>query len=244
MTLFSGTKGESLFSEPLLQFFRHNPLPELFKKTEALKDDRLLAIVSALIVEGRLDAALNSFLPRYSRLTDATDFTFSMKIALAESLALIPTRLLSAASIIRKVRNEFAHNLEIELLANLKPSLIADMKNLRAAVYGVFGDSERKPKPTILEEYKALAFFCVAGLDAYRSNLEYLRKHIENPDFVDSLFKKSTDENLAEMQAVLAEKPISVEIRDGHTIEKYGKGVVQIRAKEGGGTIDLGDIMK
>jgi hypothetical protein len=34
MGLFSGKKGESLFSEPLLRFFRENPLPELYRKYE------------------------------------------------------------------------------------------------------------------------------------------------------------------------------------------------------------------
>src|ERR1700687_1436110 len=86
MGLFSGKKGETIFSEPLLTFFRHNPLPELFQQTEGLKDDRLLAIVTALIVEDRIDAVLGSFLPRYVRLTEKTEFTFSMKIALVEAL--------------------------------------------------------------------------------------------------------------------------------------------------------------
>src|ERR1043166_9666104 len=88
----SGPQGESLFTEPLIRFFRENPLPEFFSKTADLKDDRLLAIVTALIVEDRVDAALQSFLPRYARLTSASDFTFSMKIALMESFAFIPPR--------------------------------------------------------------------------------------------------------------------------------------------------------
>src|SRR5215207_965933 len=101
MGLISGHKGEALFTEPLMRFFRHDPLPELFSKTEQLQDDRLLAIVTALIVEDRLDVALKSFLPRYTRLEAGADFSFSMKIALAESLALIPTRILSAATVLR-----------------------------------------------------------------------------------------------------------------------------------------------
>src|SRR5260370_40044616 len=89
--LFSGHKGELLFTEPLLIYFTHNPLPELFLKIQGMNDDRLLAITTALIVEERLDALLSSFLPRYPRLKKkADDFTFAMKISLAEALALIP----------------------------------------------------------------------------------------------------------------------------------------------------------
>jgi hypothetical protein len=243
MGLFSGIKGESIFCEPLLRYFRHNPLPALFNKTAGLKDDRLLALVTALIVEDRLDAALGAFLPRYPRLTSTAEFRFSMKIALAEALGQIPPRILSAASVIRKIRNEFAHQLEIESLTGLKSSLTADLKNLRADVYGVLGADQRKPLPTLLEEYKALAFFCIAGLDAYRENLDYLRSHIETPEFMDALLKKCAADNEAEMRSVLAQKPISVEVIDGHTIETYAKGLVCIGGGDGGGPLDLGKIL-
>jgi hypothetical protein len=242
MALFSEHKDESLFTEPLMRYFRHNPLPDLFGKTADLDDDRLLAIVTALIVEDRIDAFLGSFLPRYARLS-SKDFTFSMKIALAETFAFIPPRLLSAATIFRKIRNEFAHNLELDSFSTLKQSLISDLINLRREVFGIFGEDERKPKATFLDEYKSLAFYCVAGLDAYRENLSYLRAFIERPEFIDGLFRTCAAENEAEMKAVLSKPPISVEIQDGHRIERYEKGVVNIIAAEGGGNIDLGKIL-
>jgi hypothetical protein len=227
-----------------MRYFRENPLPELFRKTEDLKDDRLLAIVTALIVEDRLDTALDSFLPRYARLTGAMDFTFSMKIALMEALALVPPRILSAADLIRKIRNEFAHHLDLDAFSGLKPKFITDVINLRANVYGVFGVDERKPEATFLEEYKSLAFFCIVGLDAYRENLSFLRSYIETPEFIGALFKKSASENEDQMKAVLAKRPLSVEMRDGHRIENYEKGVVKITVGEGGSeTVDLEKIL-
>jgi hypothetical protein len=222
-----------------MRYFRHNPLPELFTKTEGLSDDRLLALVTALIVEGRLDATLSSFLPRYARLTDASDFTFSLKIALLESLAFVPPQVCSAADLLRKVRNEFAHNLDISSFDQLKPKLRSEICNLRASVYGVFGSDERKPKDTFLAEFKALAFFCIVGLDAYQENLSYLRTHIETPDFVDALLKKAHEENWAELKSVLEAGPTSVEVRDGQRIERYEKGVVRI---ESGSAVGLGSV--
>jgi len=244
MGLLSGKKGEAVFTEPLLRFFRHNPLPELFRQTEGLNDDRLLAIVTALIVEDRLDAVLGSFLPRYARLTEKTEFTFSIKIALVEALGLIPPNIPAAASIIRKIRNEFAHHLEIKAFTELKTNLVADLRNRRIAAYGVFGEGGENPKVSLLEEYKALAFFCIAGLDAYRENVAYLRAKIEDLEFIDSLVQKSAAENRAELEAILAEKPASVEVQDGNVIERYAKGVVHIRAGGGGAPIDLGKVLK
>jgi hypothetical protein len=54
-----------------------------------------------------------------------------------------------------------------------------------------------------------------------------------------ALYKKSQEENDAELKAVLAEKPLSVEMVDGHRIERYSKGLVNIVGGEGGGVIDL-----
>src|SRR5260370_4607560 len=106
MALVDGPAGDSLFSQPAHLHFRHNPLPDLFKKTEGLNDDRLFAIVTALVVEDRLDVLLAAFLPRYKRLTDAADCTFSVKIALLEAVAFIPTKIAGAATLIRQIRNE------------------------------------------------------------------------------------------------------------------------------------------
>jgi hypothetical protein len=244
MALFSGKKGESLFSEPLLRFFRENPIPELYRKTGTLSDDRLLAIVTALIVEDRIDAALGSFLPRYAKLTDKTEFTFSMKISLCEALAQVPPTLLSAATVIRKIRNEFAHNLDITSFSGVKPPLVGALKKLRADAFGALNDKLRGPKATLVEEYKDLAFFCISGLDAYRENMAYLAKQISTPEFVEALYRKSREENDAEMKAVLSQKPISVEIVDGHRVENYGKGVIAIAGGEGAGPLDLGKVMK
>jgi hypothetical protein len=241
MGLFSGVKGESLFCEPLLRYFRHNPLPALFGKTAGLQDDRLLALITALIVEDRVDAALRSFLPRYQRLIKYSEFTFSMKIAVAEALGQIPPKILSAATVVRKIRNAFAHNLEIESLNALKADLIADLRNLRAAVYGVLGADQKRPLPSLLEEYKALAFFCIAGLDAYHENLQYLRACMETPEFIDSLYRKCAADNEAAMQEVLAQGPVRVEVIEGHKVETYAKGLVCIG--EGEGTVDLGKIL-
>ena len=243
MALFSGKKGESLFTEPLLRLFTENPLPELYRKTGSLNDDRLLAIVTALIVEDRIDAALGSFLPKYQKLAESTDFTFSMKIALCEALGQIPSSILTAATIIRKFRNEFAHNLGITSFGEIKQPLLQAAMTLRAAVYGAVADELRNPKDSLVEEYKGLAFFCISGLEAYRQNMAYLAKYISTPEFAESLYKKCEEENQAELKAVLAEKPISVEVMDGHRIERYGKGLVNIVAGGGGSPIDLGKVL-
>lgn len=177
MTLWSGKEGESLFTKPLLRFFKENPLPELYRKTGSLNDDRLLAIVTALIIEDRIDAALGSFLPKYRKLTENTDFTFSLKIALCEALGQIPPSILNAANTLRKIRNEFAHNLDITSFTGIKESLTRALITQRANVYGAVADKLREPRSSLVEEFRAVAFFCISGLEAYRHNMDYFARH-------------------------------------------------------------------
>jgi hypothetical protein len=228
MSIFDGPLGESLFEKPVSRLFRHNPLPELFAKVEKLDDDRLVAVVTALIVEDRLDACLGSFLPRYSKLLDTQDSTLANKIRLMQALDFVPRLLLSASDLIRSIRNEFAHNLERETFAALPQSLQQKLVNLRAEIYSRFNHEERQPKDSLRAEFKALAFFAIAGLDTYCENLVVLRHQIAHRDFIEGLYNLVATENKASVQAVLATKPISVEIRDGLKVERYEKGVVNV----------------
>jgi hypothetical protein len=228
MNIFDGPLGESLFEKPVLRLFRHNPLPEFFAKAEKIDDDRFVAVVTALIVEDRLDACLGSFLPRYSILLKTQDFTLANKIRLMQALDFVPRLLLSASDLIRSIRNEFAHNLEQETFAALSQALQKKLVSLRAEIYSRFGKEERQPKDSLRAEFKALAFFAIAGLDTYCENLAILRQQIANRDFIEGLYSLVAAENKTSVQAVLASKPTSVEIRDGLKVERYEQGVVNV----------------
>lgn len=229
MGLISGKPGDSLFSEGIFRHFKHNPLPDLFKKTEELNDDRLLALVTALIVESLLDELHRAFLPKYNnQLKKANEFTFSLKISLAEALNLIPPEILRAAHIIRAIRNAFAHNLDVNTFTALPTNLTNRLCQLRSDVYRQFGKEDANPLGSLREEYKALAFFCIAGLDGYTENLRVLRAHIEQPTFVPNLAEQVQREEYAKLTAVLATPPLSVEIRDGQRIAVYEGGVASI----------------
>jgi len=63
------------------------------------------------------------FLIDYRALTDRSDFTFSFKIVLLKSLRLIPSNIVNMCDCVRKVRNEFAHNLEIDKIESVKSEI-------------------------------------------------------------------------------------------------------------------------
>ena len=148
MSIFDGPNGESLFPQPVLQLFRHNPLPDLFQKAEQ-SDDRLMTILTALVAESCLDRCLGAFMPQYSKLTETRECTFSAKIRTLQALDFLPRLIPSSVNEIRRARNEFAHDLDLttfdSLPSGIKQSLIA----LRAEIYGRFGPKERKPKESL-----------------------------------------------------------------------------------------------
>jgi hypothetical protein len=120
---FNGVPGQTLFDHPFMGRFRADPPPASFQKTHGIDDDRLLAIVAALVVEEKLDHLLRLFLPGYHKL-QSEQFGFAMKIRLLEALKLIPFRFTSAADCIRLIRNEFAHDLEKRRFEQLDQKLL------------------------------------------------------------------------------------------------------------------------
>ena len=60
--LVDGLPGESLFSRPFSSVFRDSDLQPLLKKVKETADDRLEAIVRALVVENRVDSPQQAFL--------------------------------------------------------------------------------------------------------------------------------------------------------------------------------------
>lgn len=169
--VWQGRKDDSLFWTPILELGRANELPQLFQKVALLEDHRIIVIVTALIVENRLDRLLEAFLPRYQSLLDTKEFTFSMKLKLLTALRFVPPLIVSSGDNIRSIRNEFAHNLDIATLEEVKKKYTDRMKVLRAEAYRG-NESPFPADATLLQAFRSLSFFCIAGFDAYRDNLQ------------------------------------------------------------------------
>jgi hypothetical protein len=227
--LFDRRDGDSLFATPILALFRKNPLPELLQKALKVDDDRFEAVVTALVVENRIDACHEAFLPRYKQLGD--NFGFLAKIRLMEALNFVPQHLLTSADLIRRVRNKFAHRLDIEqfdtLPAELKTELIRIHSNFRPGII-------LKEEQSLRSRFKQLASLTIAGLDAYSQNIATLRAHISDVKVIADLYKQVEEETNSKLRSLLETKPESVEYRDGLKIERFANGVVNVRNAEPG----------
>jgi len=220
--IFRGEEGGSLFTKPFFYPFRED-FKELLEKIRRTKDDRSLAIVSALIVEYYIDDLLKTWIPEYKKLAESRDFTLSMKISLLDAFKLIPHHILKCADCLRKIRNDFAHNLDIDSFEKIKQ----ENKNALKEMYEyLFGTSTSQGK-SIRKLFEKIAWFAITGIWAYKPNIAILREVIQSNDFLRELEKKS-ETKVNEIVKNILEDCKKIEFKEDLKIERFSKGVVRI----------------
>jgi Domain of unknown function (DUF4145) len=200
--LIEGKPGESLFWRGMLVIPRANELPGLFNRVMGLNDHRLLAIVTALLVENRVDRILSAFMPRYSKLEDADDYSFSTKISVLEALNFIPPLITRAAHCLRVIRNEFAHHLEKTRFSELDEKFLNRLKGIQVAAYGGT-DPPGQGENHLSEIFQAVSTFCIVGLNHYTLHVTVLREHISQPSFIESLHEAAKTKSMEWIRKVM-----------------------------------------
>jgi hypothetical protein len=187
-----GKKGESLFYHPVIwviekdfnrikeQNERHN---EFMSRA---KEERLLALVGALLMEEALDLLLGAYIPDYSRLKDPRVFTPFLKIELAHSLRIIPKHIIDAIALVNKVRNKFAHELKLESFDRLDVGIKNSLKD-RCEVF--YPDEEVNGK-TVKELFTKVVFGVITALAVYAPHLRATREYIFSEAFVRELDRR------------------------------------------------------
>jgi len=222
---FDGEKGESLFEKPILQIYKENELPELFKKVDGLDDHRLLSIVTALLAENRIDKLNFAFFPKYNLLYEDSNFTFSLKIKLIESLNVIPPLFCHAANCLRQIRNSFAHDLEFVHFEDLrKDSKTKKVLNKLTAYASQAYYFDKEDDKSLYDYFKNLSFYCIGGLDAYTSNIVLLRETISDTSFIESLYERVKKEEKQLIDAIAKLPPNNYAIVGDKLIINHGDG--------------------
>ena len=218
---FDANKGQSLFIKPFFEILRENKLPELFQKVDGLDDQRLLAIVTALLVENRVDAMLNLIFPRYKMLLDRQEYTFSMKLTTLEALRYLPASILKASHAIRKVRNEFAHNMDLVRFDDLDNKIKEVMMSSWRQTYG---QVHKDPPNDLHTIFKNISFFSVCGLDTYMTNVSAFHSKVYDHEFIDKLEIDIADRSNELIDAASKIKPNQIIIKGDVAIVCHEEG--------------------
>ena len=191
-----GEQGDSLFYRTIVHAVNQENFEDIqekldsyFEKYGETSDDRALAIIGALIVENELDDFLAKWIKNYKHITNNKDLTFSFKIDLAISLKLIPRRILNAIEPIRKIRNIFAHHLDIDTFEKAREF---DSK-LKEPSFPKLYDKIKTfivwDKDDDRQTFKTLIIMIILGLNVYTKHTAKVQNYIWNPKNLDKIIK-------------------------------------------------------
>ncbi len=200
-----GPKGETLFSEPFPLVSDvgewNSQMPAFFHRVERSGDDRSYAIISAILVEYQVDRILKLIMPGFRRFAENRDVTFSMKLSLLKSLSLIPEQFIAWADAIRTVRNEFAHDIQVESLEKMGKKA---RDRLMSAYQDIPDMKVAKEKAKTTRQFLGVTLQAVVfGLRMYESNIMLLVETIRSSEFLEQLkgiFSSRRTKELESMQ--------------------------------------------
>jgi len=204
-----GRKGDSLFSSPFKYPYDEKDLDatiekvnDCFKRYFETLDDRAFALIGALIVENELDNLLTKWIKDYEHIAEKRDFSFSFKVNLAISFKLIPPKILKAIEPIRRIRNIFAHCLDVDTFEKAKEFDSKSNKDSfrmlrnKARMFSKSGSAFDEDKLSgdflsalLRTSYLQLTISIVLGLGVYTRHLAKVQDYIWEPENLDEIMK-------------------------------------------------------
>ena len=201
-----GRKGDSLFSGLGEHSYdkkeadeAKNKVNNCLRKYFDTLDDRAFALIGALIVENELDNLLTKWIKDYKHIAD---ISFSFKVNLTISFRLIPPKILNAIEPIRRIRNLFAHHLDIDTFEKAKefdseskkpcfPMLQNKIKTFSRSTSAFEEDklSGDCLSAILRTSYLQLIISIVLGLSVYARHLAKVQDYIWEPKNLDEIMK-------------------------------------------------------
>lgn len=187
----------SLFNKPLMQVIDdvdaiQRKIDNCLSKYDKTTDDRALAIIGALLIENEIDDFISISIKGYSKIKEDKAMTFSFKGDLANSLMIMPSKIINAIEPIRKIRNLFAHNLEISSFIEAKNWVIEKKKSnpfpmLNEKIRTIIYEWDNKDDKAT---YKQLLIVIILGIHIYARHANYLQAFIWKKDNLKKIIEK------------------------------------------------------
>jgi hypothetical protein len=220
---------KTVFLESMFDFnnidSRNSDSWKQFERISKSGDDRSKAILAGIIIEYYLDRLLKLLFIDYKYLTDRSDFTFSFKISILKSLRLIPINIVNMCDCVRKVRNEFAHNLELNEIVEIK-------KNLQDQIHQLYVENtSNKNETKLIRKFTGIYNLGYSGLGSFEQNIRLLREKIDDPQFEIELHKINDKRTEEYHENLIAKEPIRIERYKDKIEEIYPNGLGIIKNK-------------
>ncbi len=221
---------KTIFTKSLFDFenidSNNDKTIELYNRISETGDDRSKVILAGIIVEWHLDRILKNLFVDYKNLTDRSDFTFSFKISLLKSLRLIPLNIVTMCDCVRKIRNEFAHNLNIDNINQTE-------KKFKNQIHQLYVENvENTSENDLIKKFEGVYRLGSSYLRTYEKNVLMLREKIDDPNFEKELQNLNEKRMEKYHKKLIENEPIQIIERGNNQIEvKYSKSFSVIREK-------------
>jgi hypothetical protein len=185
---YEGVEGETLFHKPYLNVLlseEHEKTNALLDRLGAHKDDRSWALMAALVCEANLDRMLSAIYPRYEKDFVPSRTVFDLKIKLLQAQCLIPFFITQAASLVKDVRNEFAHKLDIDTLDDVSERTQGHLRSYYDERYR--GTRIAHQRRDLREVFATVVEHATVSLIAYYINLQDYVSVTRRPAFAKDL---------------------------------------------------------
>ncbi|MDH6254200.1 hypothetical protein M2347_003927 [Chryseobacterium sp. H1D6B] len=190
-------------------------------------DHRSRIVLAGIIVESYFDRLLKCFFIDYKNLSDRSDFTFSFKISLLKSMRIIPNEIIVLCDMIRKVRNIFAHNFEIDVIDDIDPKLVKNINQLYRE------KTKSKIEKELIEKFHSLYSLGYSELRAYEKNVKLLRETVDDENFEKDIQKINESRRHIFYENLRKGKPIkTIDRGNGEIEEVFSQGLSVIRKKQ------------
>lgn len=190
-------------------------------------DHRSRIILAGIIVESYFDRILKCFFIDYKNLSERSDFTFSFKISLLKSMRIIPNEIIVTCDLVRKVRNVFAHNFDVDLIDNIDPKLIKNINQLYREKTKSTSEKE------LIEKFHSLYSLGYSELRTYEKNVKLLRETLDDENFEKNIQKINGERQHIFYENLKKEKAIkTIDRGNGEIEEVFPQGLTVIKKKD------------
>jgi len=220
-----------IFSTPLFDFENvednNQKSIENYSRIINTGDHRSRIILAGIIVESYFDRILKCFFIDYKNLSDRSDFTFSFKISLLKSMRIIPNETIVMCDLVRKVRNVFAHNFEIDIIDDIDHKLVKNINQLYRE------KTKSKIEKELIEKFHSLYSLGYSELRTYEKNVKLLRETVDDVNFEKNIQKINEDRRHVFHENLRKEKPLkTIDKGNGEIEELFPHGLIVIRKKD------------
>lgn len=192
------TSEQSILEQPffeLTDFTKwNNEMGKFYKRVNETKDERSFVILMALIVEFHIDSVIRAFFPENKEILGNQNLTFDLKISILKSLKILPVSIFDFSDLVRRIRNEFAHKIEIDKIVELKKykkgEKLINKLNDFCYQYKDFLKYSKNNDIDYRKKFKDIANFANNALREYEPSVRIVREEITKKEFLQKIIKR------------------------------------------------------